>query len=94
MDADGPLMEQPTVPVVDLAPGWARRHCRATHDSFHFKNQQSSLDNHQSIPRDARGLEKNRGDRPSSRHLPLRPLRLCGETPEPGQRPGFFISEY
>jgi hypothetical protein len=24
MDADGPLMEQPTVPVVDLAPGWQR----------------------------------------------------------------------
>ena len=55
MDADGPLMEQPTVLVVDLAPGWAKRLCRATHDSVHFKNQQSSLDNHQSNPRDARG---------------------------------------
>ena len=29
MDADGPLMEQPTVPVVDLAPGWAKRHIAA-----------------------------------------------------------------
>ena len=25
MDADGPLMEQPAVPVVDLAPGGAKR---------------------------------------------------------------------
>jgi hypothetical protein len=44
MDADGPLMEQPTVPVVDLAPGRAKRLCRATHDFFHFKNLRSSLD--------------------------------------------------
>jgi len=55
MDADEPLMEQPSAPVVDLALGWAKRRFLATHDSFHFKNQQSSLDNHQSIPRDARG---------------------------------------
>jgi hypothetical protein len=26
---------------------------------FHFKNQQSSLDNHQSVPRDARGLGRH-----------------------------------
>jgi hypothetical protein len=26
---------------------------------FHFKNQQSSLDNHQSVPRDARGLARH-----------------------------------
>ena len=50
MDADGPLMEQPSTPVVDLALGCAWRRFRATHDSFYFKNQQSSLDNHQSIP--------------------------------------------
>jgi hypothetical protein len=68
MDADGPLMEQPSAPVVDLALGWAKRRFRATNDSFHFKNQQSSLDNHQSIPLLTFGL-------------PLRPLRLCGETP-------------
>jgi hypothetical protein len=67
-------MEQPTVPVVDLAPGGARRHCRATHDSFHFKNQQSSLDNHQSIPRDARGLEKTAGTDP---HLAISLCVLC-----------------
>ena len=71
MDADGPLMEQPSAPVVDLALGWARRRFRATHDSFHFKNQQSSLDNHQSIP----------GPPP---RLPLRPLRLCERLRIPG----------
>jgi len=27
---------------------------------FHFKNQQSSLDNHQSVLRDARGLARHR----------------------------------
>jgi hypothetical protein len=70
MDADGPLMEQPSAPVVDLALGWAKRCFRATHDSFHFKNQQSSLDNHQSIPR-------------PPPHLPLRASRLCGETQDP-----------
>jgi hypothetical protein len=50
MDADGTLMEQPSAPVVDFGLGWAKRRFRATNDSFHFKNQQSSLDNHQSIP--------------------------------------------
>jgi len=50
MDADEPLMEQPSAPVVDLALGWAKRRFLATHDSFHFKNQQSPLNNHQSIP--------------------------------------------
>ena len=71
MDADGPLMEQPTVLVVDLAPGWAKRLCRATHDSVHFKNQQSSLDNHQSNPRDARG-------RPPHPPRPLLPRQSPG----------------
>jgi len=75
MDADGPLMEQPSTPVVDLALGWAKRRFLATYDSFHFKNQQSSLDNHQSIPRLRFGLS-------------LRALRLCGETQEPGPQPG------
>jgi hypothetical protein len=27
---------------------------------FHFKNHKSSLDNHRSVPRDARGLARHR----------------------------------
>ena len=73
MDADGPLMEQPGAPVVDHALGWAKRRFRATHDSFHFKNQQSSLDNHQSIPRLTRG--------PAPGTVPGIPARLRGIEP-------------
>jgi len=73
MDADGTLMEQPMVQVVELALGWVKRRFCATHDSFHFKNQQSSLDNHQSIP---------------PRPITLCVLASLRETLEPGQRLG------
>jgi hypothetical protein len=88
MDANGPLMEQPIAPVVDLALGWAKRRFRANHDSFHFKNQQSSLDNHRSLPRLTWGF-----------HAPGRPVSLCvfaslRETQERGQRLGNARSEF
>jgi hypothetical protein len=53
-----------------------------TNDAFfHFKNQQSSLDNHQSIP------EKPRGQSLIS-PSPFASLRLCVRPKDPRQQPG------